>query len=431
MKNFLFTVSLVLISFFVPACDRVSARGLATTVTPGLHHTNIPVRHRSAHRTRQHSTSSRNRERTVTQYLGRKRREVLVTSHHARQHKTKHHRVRHVAASRHAYPMNFFMLKAPEFDRTPLPTELSQRIHNQFVQGTADGFSPRALVRAGIVGYFPMRGGIFWRREPVKYIVVHSTETGRPMGATRVIDSWSSGGRRHAGAQYVVDRDGSIFQAVDPDLATVHVNIFKTLPGINNDNTVGIEMCHAGSQNYPTELRESVLRLVTYLQERYKVADENIITHRYAQQGDHTDPVAFDFNGFLLQQKRFHMQAVASRMNKANEELARLTPDSGLQATVYMQPHGALSEKQPAATEQANPAESTTIIQESKVSGKVVNTVQSAPAEQPEQAMHSSSTKQRLQPALRGPIEMDPQSATIFNAPAQPAEPTQETAPNH
>ncbi len=426
MKNFLFTVLLVLVSFFVPASNNeVSARGFAPAVTPGLHHTNIPVHHRSAQSSKHHGATARSRERRVTQYLGRKRRDVVVSSHQLRHHKTKHHHTRHVAASRHAYPMNFFMLNAPEFNRTPLPTELSQRIHTQFVQGTADGYSPRALVRAGIVGYFPMHGGIFWRREPVKYIVVHSTETGRPQGAIRVIDSWSSGGRRHAGAQYVVDRDGSIYQAVDPDLATVHVNIFKTLPGINNDNSIGIEMCHAGSQNYPTELRESVLRLVTYLQDRYKVADENIITHRYAQQGDHTDPVAFDWNGFLLQQKRFHMKAIASRMHKDSEEIAKLTPDSGLQATVYMQPHGALSEKQSLPIDQAKPADSTAFVQETKVTGKVVEAATAAPAEQPEQALRSSSTKQRLQPSLRGPIELDPQSATIFNAPVQPVEPPQ------
>ena len=92
-------------------------------------------------------------------------------------------------------------------------------------------------------------------------------------------------GIRHPGAQYVVDRDGAIYQAVDPELATVHINIFKTLPGINNDNSIGIEMCHTGKQDYPEPQRRSVSKLVTYLQERYKVPDENIVTHRYAQQG--------------------------------------------------------------------------------------------------------------------------------------------------
>lgn len=212
------------------------------------------------------------------------------------------------------------MLHAPEFQRDPLPSEMSSTVARAFHEGHAEDYAARSLVRAGIVYHHPLHGGIFWRREPVKYIIVHSTETGIPLSAQRVIDSWGSAGRRHAGAQYVVDRDGTIFQAVDPDLATVHVNIFKTLPGINNDNSIGIEMCHTGRQNYPQEQREAVIKLVAYLQDRYKIADTNVITHRYAQQGDHTDPVNFDWEGFLADKDRFRTRAIAYKMNRVKED---------------------------------------------------------------------------------------------------------------
>ena len=79
-----------------------------------------------------------------------------------------------------------------------------------------------------MVSYYPLRGGIFFRREPIKNIIIHSTEPGISVGARVVIDGWSHGGRRHPGAHYVVERDGTICQALDPDLAAVHVNIFKT-----------------------------------------------------------------------------------------------------------------------------------------------------------------------------------------------------------
>ncbi len=145
-------------------------------------------------------------------------------------------------------------MEPPAFDATPLPDEISTQIKRSFYSGNAEQYPTRSLVRAGIASYYPMRGGIFWRREPIKYLIMHSTEPGIPVGAKTIIDGWSHGGRRHAGAHYVVDRDGTIYQAVDPDLATVHVNIFKTLPGINNDNSIGIEMCHQGGQDYPPAL---------------------------------------------------------------------------------------------------------------------------------------------------------------------------------
>src|SRR5262249_43334681 len=46
--------------------------------------------------------------------------------------------------------------------------------------------------------------------------------------------------------------------------------------------------------------------------DRYHVLDENVITHRYAQQGDHTDPVNFDWDGFLSEKDVFRQQAMKS-----------------------------------------------------------------------------------------------------------------------
>jgi hypothetical protein len=231
------------------------------------------------------------------------------------------------------------MMKPPSFDTSPLTPELSQKVIDSFHNGIAEKYPARSLVRSGLVTYHPLRGGIYWRREPVKYIIVHSTETGIPLTAIRVIESWSSMGRRHPGAQYVVERDGTIYQAVDPDLATVHVNIFKTRAGINNDNSIGIEMCHTGKQVYTKEQTESTIKLVSYLQDRYGVSDEFVTTHRWAQQGDHTDPVGFDWNGFLQSKYNFRRQAIANKLKKIEED-AQLCWSTGLpQAPVYMQPH--------------------------------------------------------------------------------------------
>lgn len=258
------------------------------------------------------------------------------------------HKVRHVAhaapKTRYAYPIGIFMARPPAFDSSPLDSQASERVVDAFNRGNADSYAARILVRAGLVKYHPLRGGIFWRREPVKYIIVHSTETGIPVGAVRVIESWSSMGLRHPGAQYVVDRDGTIVQAVDPDLATVHINIFKTLPGINNDNSIGIEMCHAGAQDYPQELRQSVIKLITYLQNRYNIDDANVITHRYAQQGDHTDPVRFDFEQFIATKNQFKNQAIAYRTGKITQESRSWRASPEPQINTYLKLHNKVSE---------------------------------------------------------------------------------------
>ncbi|MBX9666557.1 MAG: peptidoglycan recognition protein family protein [Candidatus Obscuribacterales bacterium] len=268
--------------------------------------------------------------------------------HHGKHHRhDKHHHHHHHVAHRprYAYPVEMFMMKAPDFDSSLLPEDQCQEIMSAFARGTADKYPARTLVRAGAVRSHALRGGIFWRREPIKYIVMHSTETGIPVSGIRVIESWSSMGRRHPGAQYVVDRDGSIYQAVDPDLATVHINILKTLPGINNDNSIGIEMNHTGSQDYPEAQMASVIRLVTYLQDRYQIESENIITHRYAQQGDHTDPVRFDWKGFLFAKDRHRNDAIASKMNSMESQSRKwgdfTTVDAATSPTpaTILQPH--------------------------------------------------------------------------------------------
>lgn len=360
----------------------------------------------------------------VTQYLGSRRRVVSVTRHRRHYHRPK--RARRAPPVRYAYPLEFFMLKAPEFDRSPLPTELAQQVRNSFLCGNAEHIPARALVRAGVARHYPMRGGIFWRREAVKYIVIHSTETGVPLNAKQVVESWSSMGRRHPGAQYVVERDGTIYQAVDPDLGAVHVNIFKTLAGINNDNSIGIEMVHTGRQTYPPEQRSSVIRLVHYLQDRYRVSDENVITHRYAQQGDHTDPVAFNWDGFLKEKTRFRTVVMANRLTRMVEEAEKWWRGEWPVASLYLQMHGklpikgALPEKDMGGPDAAQardknsqgqpgitlpePAEASRLLPVNLAPLPAVATQSVAPG--PEAASPPAPS-----PVLRGPIEVDPKTA--------------------
>ncbi|MBI4532950.1 MAG: N-acetylmuramoyl-L-alanine amidase, partial [Candidatus Melainabacteria bacterium] len=191
---------------------------------------------------------------------------------------------------------------------------------------------------------------------------------------------------------YVVDRDGTILQATDPDLATVHLNIFKTLKGINNDNSIGIEMVHTGRQNYPSEQRSAVIRLTSYLQDRYKIHDDNVITHCYAQQGDHTDPVAFDWDSFLKDKLRFRRLALAQKMNHIREDADKWWHGDYPVATTYLQTHG----KSPEPTLQPKELEQTPSLT---------------------QPPSTNAGSQAPVPELRGPINIDPKAASLLNAP--------------
>jgi hypothetical protein len=335
---------------------------------------------RTAHKRKTHSEFH-----TVTQYAGSQRTVALVRRSRLRHHLIAKEPPKHnKAKARYAYPMDFFLAKPPPFDLSPLAADQSALIRGAFLRGTGDSYSPRTLVKAGVVSYHPIRGGIFWRREPIKYIIIHSTEPGVPQIAQRIIESWSSLGRRHPGAQYVVDRDGTIFQAADPDLATVHVNIFKTLPGINNDDAVGIEMCHSGKQDYPPEQVDAVVKLVVYLQNRYSVPDTNVVTHKYAQQGDHTDPVNFDWSGFLAKKNEIKKTALALHLKELSKDALAWAPNVPAPPENYLQIHRQLG---------GRPESKTPVVIQP-------TTPVAAPA---------------VAPLLRGPIEMSPAAATILN----------------
>jgi hypothetical protein len=221
--------------------------GCTAQAKPSTHAKASSQSHAQAKRTSSAKTAAATSRHATSLVSKSGRHRTVAGAHHGRHQRTsvasgkKSAHLAH-AHTRYAYPMGFFMLNSPDFDRSPLGRDKADKIASSFNRGFADEYAARSLVRAGIVTYHPLHGGIFWRREPIKYIIIHSTETGIPVSAMNVINGWNSAGRRHPGAQYVVDRDGTIYQAVDPDLGTVHINIFKTLPGINNDNSIGIEM---------------------------------------------------------------------------------------------------------------------------------------------------------------------------------------------
>ncbi len=209
-------------------------------------------------------------------------------------------------------------------DRITDPSSLSSRTHSSgnsmpssavarsFQRGLAGSCSYDQLVSANVFVSCPLHGSVFKRQGRVKYIILHSTETGSPADARRVIQSWNNRGLRHPGAQFVVDRDGTICSTVNPDQATVHIDTSKTLSGYSNDNSVGIEIVRSGKQQYTRCQLDSVTCLVAYLQSHYGVADSAVTTHHHVQPSDRSDPVNFDLVAFENDKSALQASALAN-----------------------------------------------------------------------------------------------------------------------
>lgn len=175
-----------------------------------------------------------------------------------------------------------------------------EKICRAFAAGRATDLSPKQLIEAKVFTEYPLIGGTYERKEPVKYVVLHSTETATVADAKRVIRSWNNRGKSHPGAQYVVDRDGTIYQTVSPDIATMHVNAFKTRYGVSNRNSIGIEIVRSGNQKYTPKQIQNVSRLCLYLQQRFGIEDNKVVSHSYVQPSDRSDPVNFNWKAFNI-----------------------------------------------------------------------------------------------------------------------------------
>ncbi|MBY0551838.1 MAG: peptidoglycan recognition protein family protein [Candidatus Obscuribacterales bacterium] len=178
-----------------------------------------------------------------------------------------------------------------------------------FAAGNAANLSPMELLAAKVFTECPLIGGTYERKEPVKYVVLHSTETATTADAKRVIRSWNNRGKSHPGAQYVVDRDGTIYQTVSPEIATMHVNAFKTRYGVSNRNSIGIEIVRSGKQKYTPKQLQNVSRLCLYLQQRFGIEDDHVVSHSYVQPSDRSDPVNFNWKAFNISKNMLALNA--------------------------------------------------------------------------------------------------------------------------
>lgn len=108
----------------------------------------------------------------------------------------------------------------------------------------------------------------------VKYIVIHDVGT---RSTAKNNADYFYGGDRGASAHYFVD-DISIWQVVKDDDGAWHVGDGYGKYGIDNQNSIGIEMClPTGVVTYKTEL--NTLELTLYLMKKYNVPAKRVVRH--------------------------------------------------------------------------------------------------------------------------------------------------------
>lgn len=142
--------------------------------------------------------------------------------------------------------------------------------------------------RRGLLDVTPIPGpprNVRPRQASVEGIVLHHTAGSSLEGAI------SHGRRSNTGANYYVDRDGSIRQWGDDDQRFVHIrdpggrSRNGQWPNLTNDNTIGIEVVARNNGDITPEQRTSIAQLVGTLAQRHNIDPQNIVGHGDIQGG--------------------------------------------------------------------------------------------------------------------------------------------------
>jgi N-acetyl-anhydromuramyl-L-alanine amidase AmpD len=109
----------------------------------------------------------------------------------------------------------------------------------------------------------------------IEYIVIH--DTGNSTDSDEANANYFTTGTRNASAHYFVD-DDSITQVVEDCDGAYHVGDGRNKYGINNRNSLGIEMCRTSNKVSPRTLQNTI-DLVKSLMVKYSIELEKIVRH--------------------------------------------------------------------------------------------------------------------------------------------------------
>ncbi len=126
----------------------------------------------------------------------------------------------------------------------------------------------------------------------IRYIVIH--DTGNYSDSASGNANYFNGGNRGASAHFFVD-EKSIYQVVEENMGAWHVGDGGNRNGINNHNSIGIEMCKTNGDVVPLTV-QNTLELVKYLMNKYGIDLNHVVTHNMAS--GKTCPATFSANGW-------------------------------------------------------------------------------------------------------------------------------------
>lgn len=118
-------------------------------------------------------------------------------------------------------------------------------------------------------------------------IVIHAT-------AADTVEStlnWFKNPGSQASSQYVIDKDGEIYQLMPDNYAAWHAGK-SSWKGTENMNlhSIGIELVNNGVTPYTSDQIDACIELVRHLMEAYDIKAEDVVGHKDISPGRKTDP---------------------------------------------------------------------------------------------------------------------------------------------
>lgn len=111
----------------------------------------------------------------------------------------------------------------------------------------------------------------------IEYLVIHDTGNPNKGAGANNHYLYFNGGNRNASAHYFVD-DKEILQLVEDSNTAWHVGDGKNLYGINNSNSIGIEICVNSDGDYKKAV-EKTIELTSYLMDKHNIPLNKVVRH--------------------------------------------------------------------------------------------------------------------------------------------------------
>lgn len=106
----------------------------------------------------------------------------------------------------------------------------------------------------------PNKLGFEKRTKPILGIVIHHTHTGSAASTVSVLE------QRGFSTNYEVDQDGVVYEYADPELYEA-----QATGGGANATTIGIDLTHIGTKEFPQAQIDATKALLTHLAQRFNI----------------------------------------------------------------------------------------------------------------------------------------------------------------